>query len=173
MKTVFTTLSVIFGVIFSHSVLAQDVTIYYTNDIHAHVNPAKIIAVDKNRLIGGMANIAGIVNEAKKKSKDVFFFDAGDYFTGPYISTLTKGEAIIDIMNTMPFDAVSVGNHEFDHGVPNMVSQLSKAKFPILLGNIYYTDTNKPVWDHPWTIIEKDGLKIGVIGLHGLSLIHI
>ncbi len=49
-------------------------------------------------------------------------------FTGPYISTLTKGEAIIDIMNTMPFDAVSVGNHEFDHGVPNMVSQLSKAK---------------------------------------------
>ncbi|EQQ22810.1 hypothetical protein G756_04289 [Escherichia coli HVH 95 (4-6074464)] len=77
MKTVFTTLSVIFGVIFSHSVLAQDVTIYYTNDIHAHVNPAKIIAVDKNRLIGGMANIAGIVNEAKKKSKDVFFFDAG------------------------------------------------------------------------------------------------
>lgn len=97
----------------------------------------------------------------------MFFFDAGDYFTGPYISTLTKGEAIIDIMNTMPFDAVSVGNHEFDHGVPNMVSQLSKAKFPILLGNIYYTDTNKPVWDHPWTIIEKDGLKIGVIGLHG------
>ncbi|NYQ91524.1 bifunctional metallophosphatase/5'-nucleotidase, partial [Escherichia coli] len=53
MKTVFTTLSVIFGVIFSHSVLAQDVTIYYTNDIHANVNPAKIIAVDKNRLIGG------------------------------------------------------------------------------------------------------------------------
>lgn len=66
----------------------------------------------------------------RRKSKDVFFFDAGDYFTGPYISTLTKGEAIIDIMNTMPFDAVSVGNHEFDHGVPNMVSQLSKAKFP-------------------------------------------
>ena len=95
MKTAFTTLSVIFGVIFSHSVLAQDVTIYYTNDIHAHVNPAKILAVDKNRLIGGMANIAGIVNEAKKKSKDVFFFDAGDYFTGPYISTLTKGEATV------------------------------------------------------------------------------
>ena len=57
MKTVFTTLSVIFGVIFSHSVLAQDVTIYYTNDIHAHVNPAKILAVDKNRLIGNDSNL--------------------------------------------------------------------------------------------------------------------
>lgn len=49
MRTVFTTLSVIFSVMFSHSILAQDVTIYYTNDIHAHVNPAKIPAVDKNR----------------------------------------------------------------------------------------------------------------------------
>lgn len=72
MRTVFTTLSVIFSVMFSHSILAQDVTIYYTNDIHAHVNPAKIPTVDKNRLVGGMANIAGIVNEAKKKQRCLF-----------------------------------------------------------------------------------------------------
>lgn len=72
MKTVFTTLSVIFGVIFSHSVLAQDVTIYYTNDIHAHVNPAKIIAVDKNRLIGGMANIQASLMKRRKKAKMCF-----------------------------------------------------------------------------------------------------
>lgn len=85
----------------------------------------------------GFATIAGIVNQAKQNDKNVFFFDAGDYFTGPYISTLTKGEAIIDIMNTMPFDAVSVGNHEFDHGVDNMVKQLSKANFPVLLGNVF------------------------------------
>lgn len=145
---------------------AKDVTIYYTNDLHAHVSPGKVPAVDKERAVGGFANIATIVNDAKKKSKDVFFFDAGDYFTGPYISTLTKGEAIIDIMNTMPFDAVSVGNHEFDHGVDNMVKQLSKANFPILLGNVFYTNSDKPVWDKPWTIVEKDGMKIGVIGVH-------
>jgi 2',3'-cyclic-nucleotide 2'-phosphodiesterase (5'-nucleotidase family) len=145
---------------------AKDITIYYTNDLHAHVSPGKIPAVDKERLVGGFANIATIVNDAKKKNKDVFFFDAGDYFTGPYISTLTKGEAIIDIMNAMPFDAVSVGNHEFDHGVDNMVKQLSKANFPVLLGNVFYTNSDKPVWDNPWTIIEKDGIKIGVIGIH-------
>ena len=148
------------------SVNAKDVTIYYTNDLHAHVSPGKIPAVDKERLVGGFANIATIVNDAKKRNKDVFFFDAGDYFTGPYISTLTKGEAIIDIMNTMPFDAVSVGNHEFDHGVDNMVKQLAKAKFPVLLGNVFYTNSDKPVWNKPWTIIEKDGIKIGVIGIH-------
>lgn len=149
------------------SVSAKDVTIYYTNDLHAHVSPVKILAVDKERPVGGFANIATIVNDARKKSKDVFFFDAGDYFTGPYISTLTKGEAIIDIMNSMPFDAVSVGNHEFDHGVDNMVKQLSKAKFPILLGNVFYTNSDKPVWNKPWTIVERNGIKIGVIGVHG------
>ncbi|BBT72307.1 MULTISPECIES: bifunctional metallophosphatase/5'-nucleotidase [Enterobacteriaceae] len=147
-------------------VCAKNVTIYYTNDLHAHVSPGKIPAVDKARAVGGFANIATLVNDARKESKDVFFFDAGDYFTGPYISTLTKGEAIIDIMNTMPFDAVSVGNHEFDHGVDNMVKQLSKANFPILLGNVFYTNSDKPVWNKPWTIVEKDGIKIGVIGVH-------
>lgn len=156
------------GILFALPLLvnAKDVTIYYTNDLHAHVSPGKIPAVDKDRAVGGFANIATIVNDAKKKNKDVFFFDAGDYFTGPYISTLTKGEAIIDIMNTMPFDAVSVGNHEFDHGVDNMVKQLSKANFPILLGNVFYTNSDKPVWDKPWTIVEKNGIKIGVIGVH-------
>jgi len=139
------------------SVSAKNVTIYYTNDLHAHVSPGKIPAVDKERAVGGFANIATIVNDAKEKNKDVFFFDAGDYFTGPYISTLTKGEAIIDIMNAMPFDAVSVGNHEFDHGVDNMVKQLSKAKFPVLLGNVFYTNSDKPVWDTPCTIVEIDG----------------
>ena len=76
MKTVFTTLSVIFGVIFSHSVLAQDVTIYYTNDIHAHVNPAKILAVDKNRLIGGIGFLIVYANQflmkRRKKAKMCF-----------------------------------------------------------------------------------------------------
>lgn len=137
------------------SVNAKDVTIYYTNDLHAHVSPGKIPAVDKERLVGGFANIATIVNDAKKRNKDVFFFDAGDYFTGPYISTLTKGEAIIDIMNTMPFDAVSVGNHEFDHGVDNMVKQLSKAKFPVLLGNVFILTVTNPSGTNPGRLSKK------------------
>lgn len=54
------------------SVNAKDVTIYYTNDLHAHVSPGKIPAVDKERLVGGFANIATIVNDAKKKIKMYF-----------------------------------------------------------------------------------------------------
>ena len=146
---------------------AKDVTIIYTNDLHAHVEPYKVPWIaDGKRDVGGWANITTLVKEEKAKSKATWFFDAGDYFTGPYISSLTKGKAIIDIMNTMPFDAVTMGNHEFDDGWDNALLQLSQAKFPIVQGNIFYQNSDKAFWDKPYTIIEKDGVKIGVIGLH-------
>lgn len=148
---------------------AKDVTIIYTNDLHAHVDTYKVPYVaDGKREIGGFANISTLVKQGKSKNKATFYFDAGDYFTGPYISSLTKGQAIIDIMNTMPFDAVSIGNHEFDHGWDNLLRQLSKANFPVLLGNVFHKDSEIPFWNKPYTILEKDGVKIGVIGLHGV-----
>ena len=131
---------------------AKDVTIIYTNDLHAHVEPYKVPWIaNGTRDIGGWANITTMVKQEKTKNSATWFFDAGDYFTGPYISSLTKGKAIIDIMNTMNFDAVTMGNHEFDHGWDNTLLQLSQAKFPIVQGNIFY-----------------HGVKIGVIGLHGV-----
>ena len=139
---------------------AKDVTIIYTNDLHAHVEPYKVPWIaDGKRDIGGWANITTLVKQEKAKNKATWFFDAGDYFTGPYISSLTKGKAIIDIMNTMPFDAVTIGNHEFDHGWDNTLLQLSQAKFPIVQGNVFYQNSSKSFWDKPYTIIEKDGVK--------------
>lgn len=124
---------------------AKDVTIIYTNDLHAHVDTYKLPYVaNGQRAVGGFANISSFVKKEKAENKATFYFDAGDYFTGPYISTLTKGEAIIDIMNTMPFDAVSIGNHEFDHGWDNLLRRLSKANFPVLLGNVFHKDSEKP-----------------------------
>ncbi|MBX4298518.1 metallophosphoesterase, partial [Mycobacterium tuberculosis] len=87
---------------------------------------------DGKRDIGGWANITTMVKQEKAKNNATWFFDAGDYFTGPYISSLTKGKAIIDIMNTMSYDAVTIGNHEFDHGWDNTLLQLSQATFPIV-----------------------------------------
>ena len=148
--------------------MAQDVTVIYTNDLHAHVEPYKLPYVaNGQRAVGGFANITTFVKQEKALNKATFYFDAGDYFTGPYISSLTKGKAIVDIMNTMSFDAVSIGNHEFDHGWDNTLLQLSQAKFPVLLGNVFYQNSEVPLWNKPYVILEKDGVKIGVIGLHG------
>lgn len=69
---------------------ARDITIYYTNDLHAHVTPGIIPSVSKTREVGGFAPISKIVKDAKEKDKDVFSLMQVTIFTGPYISTLTK-----------------------------------------------------------------------------------
>jgi len=141
-------------------------TILYSNDMHAHVEPQIVPWVDKKRPVGGFANIATLVKQQKKAVPNTAYFDAGDFFTGPYISSLTKGEAIIDAMNLLGIDAACVGNHEFDHGWQNAQLQFKKAKFPILNGNIFLKGTEQLHWNKPYVIVNVGGIRLGVIGLH-------
>ena len=149
-------------------VCAKDLTILYTNDIHSKVEPFIARYVDEQRPVGGFANVASYIKQQKSQAPDnTVVLDAGDFFSGSTVDTLTNGEAIIDVMNNMGYDIVSIGNHEFDYGWDNTLVQLAKAKFEVLLGNVFFEGSDKPFWDKPYTIIERDGLKIGVIGLHG------
>jgi 2',3'-cyclic-nucleotide 2'-phosphodiesterase (5'-nucleotidase family) len=149
--------------------LAQDkkLTILYTNDLHAQVDPAIVPFISKTRPIGGFANVATLVKRQKAADRNTVYFDAGDYFTGPYISSLTKGEAVVDAMNYLGLDATTIGNHEFDHGWENVLLQLAKAKFPIVNGNLFLKGTDKLMWNRPYLIKKVNGIRIGVIGLHG------
>ena len=112
----FLLLSYIFVVSFALPVAGQDkkLTILYTNDLHARVEPFIFPQVSKTRAIGGFANVATLVKRQKASDPNTIYVDAGDYFTGPYISSLTKGEAVIDAMNYLGLDATCIGNHEFD-----------------------------------------------------------
>ncbi len=145
----------------------KKLTILYSNDLHAHLEPQKVPWVSDTRFVGGFANIATLVKREKAANPYTVYYDAGDFFTGPYISSLTKGEAIIDVMNYLGLDAACIGNHEFDHGWQNARQQFAKAKFPILNGNIFETGTDKLLWDHPYLIQKINGVRIGVIGMHG------
>ncbi|MBL7996181.1 bifunctional metallophosphatase/5'-nucleotidase [bacterium] len=150
-----------------HKDSVRSLTILYTNDLHAHFEPMQVNWISETRKVGGFANIATIVKTAKKSNPNTLYFDAGDYFTGPKFSSLTKGEAVIDVLNHLSIDAACIGNHEFDHGWQNLEEQLKKATFPILNGNIFYAGTDRLFWNHPYVILEKNGIRIGVIGLHG------
>jgi len=145
----------------------KKITILYTNDLHSHVEPHKVQWISFERMVGGFANIATLVKKEKAANPNVLYLDAGDYFCGPYISSLTNGEAIIDIMNYLDIDATTIGNHEFDYGWENAHVQLQKAKFPILNGNIFLKGTDSLFWDNPFKILNVDEVMIGVIGLHG------
>lgn len=144
----------------------KKLTVLYTNDLHSHFESQIVPWADKNRRIGGFANIATLVKREKAANPNTVYFDAGDFFAGPYVSSLTKGEAVIDAMNYLGLDAACVGNHEFDYGWENALAQFPKAKFPLLNGNIFLKGTNKLHWNKPYIIKNVNGIRLGIIGLH-------
>ena len=144
----------------------KKLTILYTNDLHSHFESQIVPWADKTRKIGGFANIATLVKREKAANPNTVYFDAGDFFAGPYVSSLTKGEAVIDAANYLGLDAACVGNHEFDYGWENAQEQFRRAKFPMLNGNIFIKGTNKLHWNKPYIIKNINGIRLGIIGLH-------
>lgn len=159
--------AILFSAVVSYQAQEKKLTILYSNDIHSHFEPQIVPWADKTRKIGGFANVATLVKREKATNKNAIYVDAGDWFAGPYVSSLTKGEAIIDAMNYLGLDAACVGNHEFDYGWQNAIDQFRKAKFPILNGNIFLKGTDKLHWNNPYLIKVVNGIRIGIIGLHG------
>lgn len=144
----------------------SELTILYTNDFHAQDKPVRATWIEGAPMMGGAAYMATYINKIRNSERNVLVLDAGDIITGPPISFLTNGAAPIDLYNAIGFDASCIGNHEFDHGVPNARKLVAQAQFPFLSGSIFYKGTNI-LFAKPYEIIEKDGLKIGIIGIHG------
>jgi 2',3'-cyclic-nucleotide 2'-phosphodiesterase (5'-nucleotidase family) len=145
----------------------RDVTILYTNDFHSAFDPIPAYWLKGSPKLGGAALLATYVNQIRTRDKTTFLFDAGDMFTGQ-LSFLTKGEALMEMMMSMKYDAMAIGNHEFDYGSVNFEKQMNRVPFPVLGANIYYKDT-KIRYSRPYTIIERNGLRLGVIGIIGLD----
>jgi len=95
-----------------------------------------------------------------------FLLDAGDILVAAPIMHLTQGEPVIDIVNHFGYDAMTLGNHEFDHGKALMRKLLTKAEFPILCSNIIDRETGALLdFVEPYLIIEKKGVKVGILGV--------
>ena len=125
------------------------VVIMHTNDTHGHLLP--------DGQTGGSARIASIARQMRPH----LILDAGDLFTGTPIADVSRGRAVIDVMNAIGYDAVAVGNHEFDYGIDTLRDRIREADFPFLSANI---DT--PIEDiHNAAIFNVEGIRFGVIGL--------
>ena len=165
--------SIIFIVIFSFclSIFAQSeektLTILHTNDFHTQFDPIPAYWLKGSPKLGGAAHITTLINQIRAKEKAVFLFDTGDMFTGQ-MSFLTKGEALMEMMMSMKYDAMAIGNHEFDYGSDNFTKQMDRVPFPILGANIFYKDSGVR-YSRPYTILEKDGVRLGVIGIIGMD----
>jgi 5'-nucleotidase / UDP-sugar diphosphatase len=143
----------------------REVTILYTNDFHSAFDPIPAYWLPGTPRLGGAAQLATLVNNLRARERTTFLFDSGDMFTG-MLSNLTRGEALMEMMTSMHYDAMCIGNHEFDYGAENFERQMYRVPFPVLAANIYYKGTHHR-YSRPYAIIERDGVRVGVIGLIG------
>lgn len=144
-----------------------DFTFYSVNDFHGSV-------INDNGGLSVMGNY--LINESNKSPEQTIILSSGDMFQGSAISNMTQGAVVVEAMNKIGFVSMTIGNHEFDWGIDlirnynNKTSEV-KTNFPIICCNIFEKATDKPVdWCEPYTIVEKAGIKIGIIGAIGSEL---
>ena len=138
----------------------RNITIFYTNDEHGWI--------EKSQHSNGAANIMGLWKDVEgyDSHESYLILSGGDNWLGPPISTNVMGESIVDVMNTMEYDAAVLGNHEFEFGVPNLLNRTEQANFKYLAANIRNKLTGKtPVFATPYIIREINDVIVGIIGL--------
>ncbi|WP_372367246.1 bifunctional UDP-sugar hydrolase/5'-nucleotidase [Candidatus Uabimicrobium sp. HlEnr_7] len=142
-----------------------EITILHTNDCHGHVLPFDIANQES---VGGisprMTYVKKIRKQIAEKNQHLLLLDAGDLNTGDPFSDMLKGEPAIRIMNKMKYDAMAVGNHEFDLHLEELRQQEKIAKFPYLSANVVYKDTGELLF-RPYIIVKKGNVKIGIFGM--------
>lgn len=138
-------------------------TILHTNDTHSQVESLEEGKRDAN--CGGYARRMGFITQQRKITPYLLLLDGGDFCQGTPYFNFYHGRVEIDAMNRMGYDAVTLGNHEFDYGVDTLATVLQDAQFDVVCAN--YDVTNSPLKDivKPYTIIRRDDLLIGIFGI--------
>lgn len=142
-----------------------ELVIYHTSDIHGYILPhaAKWYKADPKRQIGGFVALAAVLEQEKQP---YLLLDSGDFFQGAPEGTLSKGRSVVTLMNALGYAASAIGNHEYDFGEANLIALAKQAKFPLLASNIQrIKDGALVAYAQPWALFEKNGVKVGVIGL--------
>ncbi len=140
---------------------AKKLVVYSVNDTHGVIEESPL------DYQAGLSKIREFVCADSDYDPDYsIILSAGDMFQGTGLSNLTEGAAMLSVMNSFPFDAMAIGNHEFDWGLDKMLGILKeKADFDVLANNIYYKETGKLIDDvKPYTMIERGGYKVGIVG---------
>ena len=145
----------------------RQVTLLYTNDIESVYEPVEAFWNPDIELIGGIPYLATLIDLERAQEALTFLFDAGDIYTGA-LSQATEGRLAWDLYGLMGYDAVNLGNHELEYGWESLRRIRQRARFPVLSANLFYagTDIN---YCRAYAIEEKDGFRVGVIGLMGID----
>ncbi|HPR18566.1 MAG TPA: metallophosphoesterase, partial [Candidatus Cloacimonadota bacterium] len=145
--------------------------ILFTNDIHGGIDryEATFMNPEFPPWLGGGGVAASYIENIRKESnatRDNLLIDAGDFFQGHPIGTMSYGKSVMEYFNLIGYDLMVIGNHEYDIGEDLLKESLKMAEFPILSCNIVKKGTTELVdYVQPYLILHKLGLKIGIVGV--------
>ncbi len=133
------------------------IRILHINDFHGYAEPYEAPGSDK--FLGGVAFLAEEVGKLRSE-KDSLLLAAGDMIRGNNWSDFSRGKSVIELMNTMKFDAMVLGNHEFDFGQAELRVRIGEAQFPVLGANVQGMKELRP-----YVLKEVNGLQVAIIGV--------
>lgn len=148
----------------------KEVVLLHTNDIESVYEPLQAVWRDDIELIGGVPYLASLITQTRAASSTSFLMDAGDIFTGA-LSKKTTGKLPFDLYGAMGYDVITLGNHEFEYGWQSLVETMPRASYPVLNANIVHKDSGTLI-AQPYTILERDGVRIGVVGVMGVDAFY-
>lgn len=165
-RTVFamTLLCAVFLMPQATSMYAQELVILHTNDTHSHIDPVKS---GPEAGLGGVIERAAYIDSVRSAvgRRNLLLVDAGDFSQGTSYFTILKGDIEVELLNEMGYDAVTLGNHEFDNGPEDLARRLKMAKFRVVCANYDFSGSGLDRYVKPYTIVRRAGKKIGIIGL--------
>lgn len=132
------------------SVGKNDIVILYDNDVHCNVDSYE--------------DMAALKKEMQEQSNYVSVVSCGDYLQGDVIGAISKGKAIVQIMNKVGYDVVAIGNHEFDYGVSRLKSLVKSMNAKVVASNFVKKSTGKPVF-RSYTIKTYGKKKVAFVGV--------
>ncbi|MDK1490608.1 5'-nucleotidase C-terminal domain-containing protein [Sinorhizobium sp. 7-81] len=151
-----------------------ELNILHINDLHSRIESinkfdSTCSAEDegKNECFGGVARLKTLIDQKRQElaGKNMLLLNAGDNFQGSLFFTTYKGAAEAEFLNLMKFDAMTVGNHEFDESEDGLASFLDKVTFPVVTANVLPSHKSK-IGDRikPSIVLDVGGQKIGIVG---------
>jgi len=146
--------------------------VLHTNDVHARIdqfdgqgNTCDEEEEAANECLGGVARRKTVIDQVRDEGGNVVLLDGGDQFQGTLFYNQYKGAAAQEMMNDLGYDAMAVGNHEFDDGPGTLGSFIAGTDFPVLSANIDASaEPSLAGKIQPYTVLEVGGEKIGVVG---------
>ncbi|XP_038120936.1 apyrase [Culex quinquefasciatus] len=147
-----------------------ELSIVHINDFHARFEEVNAASVSCNReggdtCVGGYARTMTVLKKLLAERNNPLYFNAGDNFQGTLWYNIHRWNATVEFLNMLPADAMTIGNHEFDHGVEGVVPFLNNINSPVLLANV--DNSEEPEFNkfQKSMMIERNGRKIGIIGV--------